>query len=151
MADEIERKFLVHTAKLPKLKGGTLYTQGYLARKPAVRVRLSETSNPEAWLTIKGKGDIIRSEFEYSIPVEDAQELLLMCKFKLTKIRYLLDDGRHVWEIDQFTGAHEGLWLAEVELKKVTERFTRPKWLGLEVTKDPRYSNAALAEAGGVP
>jgi adenylate cyclase len=151
MAEEIERKFLVHTAKLPKLGQGTPYTQGYLARKPAVRVRLAESPRPEAWLTIKGKGDIIRPEFEYSIPVGNAKQLLTMCKFQLTKVRYHVDDGDHVWEIDQFTGAHKGLWLAEIELTREDEKFTRHKWLSTEVTTSPAYSNAALAEAGRSP
>ena len=92
-----------------------------------------------------------RSEFEYEIPPGDADELLSMCASKLTKIRYRLKVGEHVWEIDEFTGAHTGLWLAEIELDHEDAAFERPQWLGREVSEDPHYANSALAKAGRAP
>jgi CYTH domain-containing protein len=148
MNREIERKFLVHTDRLPELGEGEALVQGYLAFQPSVRVR---SAKARAWLTIKGPGQLERAEYEYEIPIDDARGLLQLCAATLTKIRRHVTVGEHVWDLDQFTGAHDGLWLAEVELSAVDEAFARPPWLGAEVTDDPRYTNAALARAGRPP
>jgi adenylate cyclase len=155
MPHEIERKFLVRTDALPPAArtGGARYAQGYLSTDPSVRVRLADGGTPgaRAWITIKGPGLRTRSEFEYAIPASDAEALLGLCRVSLTKIRRELHIGAHVWEVDEFTGAHAGLWLAEVELDDESERFEAPSWLGREVTEDPRYTNSALATAGTPP
>lgn len=155
MAHEIERKFLVHVDALPleARTGGTPFEQGYLATSPTVRVRLADGGSTEAraWITIKGPGLVTRSEFEYSIPPDDARALLGLCSTSLRKIRRKLPAGPHVWEVDEFTGAHAGLWLAEIELDAENEPFARPAWLAREVTADPRYSNSSLARAGAAP
>ena len=157
MAVEIERKFLVQKEALPDLGPGTLVDQGYLGRRPAIRVRVMSTPKleshwvKEAFLTIKGKGTVTRSEFEFGIPVEDAEQLLDMCAISLTKIRHYVTFGDYTWEVDEFTGAHQGLWLAEVELPTEDASFERPAWIGHEVTEDPRYSNVSLAEMGRAP
>ena len=141
MAVEIERKFLVREARLPKLEAPDELVQGYLSVKPAVRVRVrtAPSGKRSARLTIKGKGLRSRAEFEYPIPIADADALLKLCKRSLTKRRYQL--GR--WEIDEFTDRE--LWLAEIELEGEYEKFERPAWLGEEVTDDPSYSNSMLA------
>lgn len=155
MKQEIERKFLVHPERLPEdtRSGGVQITQGYLSFAPAVRVRLTEGTpeGPKAWLTIKGPGTVSRQEFEYEIPAEDARALLNICHASLTKIRHRVTVGNHVWDVDEFTGPHQGLWLAEVELSRPDEPFVRPDWIGEEVSHDPRYTNAALALAGRAP
>ena len=101
MALEIERKFLVDKRKLHKLNffSEELIEQGYLSQNPTVRVRMTET---QGFLTIKSstKG-ISRQEFEYEIPVSDAEELLKLCGRKvLRKYRRKVEYGGHVWEID---------------------------------------------------
>ena len=154
MGREIERKFLVRTERLPASArtGGARLTQGYLAHTPSVRVRIAESERgAEAWLTVKGPGMIERAEYEYAIPVDDARGLLELCAASLTKVRRHVEVGAHTWDLDEFTGAHAGLWLAEVELSAQTEEFERPDWLGEEVTDDPRYTNSALARAGRCP
>jgi adenylate cyclase len=106
-----------------------------------VRVRI--VSRPDgtrhAELTIKGKGLLTREEFNYPIPPEDAESLLRLCKKSLRKRRRKL--GR--WELDHFP--ERDLWLAEIELKSENEKFEHPRWLGVEVTDDPAYTNAQLA------
>jgi CYTH domain-containing protein len=152
---EIERKFLVDAARVPAAarQHGARFEQGYLSFTPSVRVRRSERdgAEPEAWITIKGPGMIDRAEFEYPIPAADARELLKLCAARLTKTRYRVPFGKHVWDLDEFSGAHHGLWLAEVELAAADESFERPPWLGIEVSGDARYANSALASAGRAP
>jgi adenylate cyclase len=142
MGVEIERKFLVLAHALPELPQGDELEQGYLSTDPAVRIRL--VARPDgtrhAALTIKGKGLLTRAEFEYPIPVEDAEAMLRLCKRSLRKVRRAL--GPFV--LDHFK--ERNLWLAEIELKSEDEAFEKPAWLGQEVTQDPRYSNTRLAE-----
>lgn len=157
---EIERKFLVRTSKVtPHLRGaGQRFTQGYLSARPSVRVRLDHGGH--AWLTIKGDaiddGDTLdgapaREEYEYEIPVADAKGLLALCKHKLDKVRHHVKVGAHVWEVDQFLGPHEGLWMAEIELSSPNESYETPDWVTDEVSDDGRYSNGALAKSGRAP
>jgi CYTH domain-containing protein len=155
MGVEIERKFLVQRDRLPTLDRARAaeIEQGYLSFEPSVRVRRATyaAQPPRAWITIKGRGTVERSEFEYAIPPEDAEALLAMCPAKLTKLRHRIDAGARHWDLDEFTGAHQGLWLAEIELERADEVFDRPAWLGAEVSHDARYTNGALARAGRVP
>lgn len=145
MALEIERKFLVHKEKLPTDLKGKRYVQGYLSHQKncVVRVRIAED---KAFLTIKGQQDgISRAEFEYSIPVEDAQGMLeLASQAPIEKTRYLHQHQGHLWEIDVFEGANNGLIVAEIELSSEDESFAKPEWLATEVSHDMRYTNASL-------
>lgn len=148
MGTEIERRFLVRVKRLPKLRTGSHYEQGYLSTKPVVRVR----ATPEGcWMTVKGPGKVSRGEWEYPIPARDADEMLELCKARLTKTRRKVRVGAHTWDLDEFLGRHEGLWIAEVELLSVEEGFELPEWVGREVTYDSRYSNASLARAARPP
>ena len=145
MALEIERKFLVDKRKLYKLNffSEEKISQGYLSRRPTVRVRLTDT---RAFLTVKSstKG-ITRQEFEYEIPIADAEELLKLCGRKvLKKYRRKVEFGGHVWELDFFMGRHAGLVLAEVELSSPDEPLALPDWVTREVSGDARYFNANL-------
>jgi CYTH domain-containing protein len=146
MAAEIERKFLVTGEAWRGGPPGVRMTQGYLTLDPdrTVRVRLA---GDEAWLTVKGRTrGITRSEFEYSIPVADARALLEIClPAVIDKTRHRVDFGGHVWEVDVFHGANEGLVLAEVELDDESACPELPPWAGEEVSADPRYYNANLA------
>lgn len=146
MAAEIERKFLVRDDSWHDGSPGVRIAQGYLTMDPdrTVRVRLA---GDKAWLTIKGRTfGITRAEFEYHIPPDDARDLLEMClPSVIDKTRHRIEFGGHVWEVDVFHGANEGLVIAEVELADENVSPELPPWVGLEVSDDPRYYNANLA------
>ena len=147
MAQEIERKFLVQSEGWRGAPGKT-YRQGYLNRdmERTVRVR---TVEDKAYLTIKGEPTgIARSEYEYEIPVRDADELLnTLCEKPLIeKVRYKIEYGGLVWEVDEFFGENAGLIMAEVELESEDQPFDKPDWIGQEVTDDARYYNANLSQ-----
>lgn len=148
MAVEIERKFLVTGDGWRVGAVGEPYRQGYLGRtdQATVRVRVAGQS---AFLTVKGEElGRVRAEFEYSIPIDDAEEMLrtLCGRNLIEKTRYeVVHDGR-VWHVDEFGGPNRGLVLAEVELDHPESEFERPDWVGREVTEDPRYRNASLVE-----
>ncbi len=147
MAKEIERKFLVsNTAMLRDLKGDRI-AQGYLNTNPerTVRVRIM---NSEAWITIKSKTvGISRDEFEYPIPVADAEQLLMLCETTpINKKRYPLRDKNKDWVIDEFFDDNQGLVIAEIELTHEKEPIDKPDWLGEEVSDDQRYFNSALSK-----
>ena len=145
MAKEIERKFLVNTSKLPTLSKGHIMKQGYIPTQGiTVRARIS---NDKAFLTLKGRATgLSRSEFEYPIPVEDAQQILNeLCAHPLIeKTRYLIPYGKHTWELDIFEGENEGLIVAEIELGREDESFAKPEWITQEVSYDTKYRNSNL-------
>lgn len=146
MGQEIERKFLVRGDDWRRPSTGKTYRQGYLStvKERTVRVR---TINDKGFLTIKGiTRGVSRSEFEYEIPAEEANQLLDdLCERPLIeKRRYTIPAGRHTWEVDEFFGENEGLIVAEIELASESEAFERPGWIGEEVSSDPRYFNANL-------
>ena len=147
MGIEIERKFLV-TGDAWKLAPAVPYAQGYLNRdkQRTVRVRVVEG---QAWLTIKGvSAGATRAEFEYAIPVADAEQLLALCDGPLVrKLRRVVVHEGSTWEIDEFQGDNAGLVVAEIELRSEDEAFAAPAWLGEEVTHDARYFNSSLATA----
>lgn len=147
MGVEIERKYLIDPQKLPLQDAslGVLLEQFYLARDPWVRVRIAPR---EAWLTIKGRGNLTRAEFEYPIPIEDAQAMRPLGVGRLVKRRFTFPYEGHVWEIDQFLEPFADFWLAEIELESADEGFSLPPWVTEEVTHDNRYSNAKLAIHG---
>ena len=146
MGQEIERKFLVRGDDWRRLATGKTYRQGYLStiKERTVRVR---TIDDKGFLTIKGiSRGVSRSEFEYEIPAEEANQLLDdLCERPLIeKRRYKIPAGRHTWEVDEFFGENDGLIVAEIELASESEAFERPSWIGEEVSSDPRYFNANL-------
>jgi len=147
MGMEIERKFLLRDDTWrEEADPGTVFRQGYLGSDPerTVRVRLA---GERAWLTIKGASHgARRAEFEYAIPVDDAQQLLGLClPTVIDKTRYRVTDAGHTWEVDVFAGANAPLVLAEVELTHDDEAVHLPAWIGDEVTGDPRYQNSQLS------
>jgi adenylate cyclase len=148
MAVEIERKFLVKGEAWRSLAPGTVYRQGYIASEKSrtVRVRIA---GEKGYLTIKGSSHgISRLEFEYEIPVTDAAELLdALCDRPLVeKTRRRIPWAGLVWEVDEFSGANQGLVVAEVELSSPEQPISFPEWIGQEVSDDPRYYNAQLAK-----
>ncbi len=59
-------------------------------------------------------------------------------------MRYLVKHKDWTYEVDEFFGENEGLVIAEIELKNEDELFSKPIWLGQEVTGDIRYYNSLL-------
>ena len=147
MGIEIERKFLV-VGDAWRQAPATAYAQGYLNRdkQRTVRVRVVQQ---QAWLTIKGaNAGATRAEFEYPIPLADAEQLLALCDGPLVrKLRRIVEHAGSRWEIDEFQGDNAGLVVAEIELASEQASFEKPAWLGAEVTHDPRYYNSNLAAA----
>jgi len=146
MAKEIERKFLVDPAQLPPLENPHIIRQGYIPTQGTATVRV-RISNEEAFLTLKGRATgISRSEFEYPIPVADAEKMLseLCARPLIEKKRYLVPYRGHTWELDIFEGENAGLIVAEIELSDENEVFEKPRWITEEISFDPRYRNANL-------
>ncbi len=145
---EIERKFLVKKGDAYKSVAfsSSHIQQGYIPADGAtVRVR---TRDDKAYLTIKGKsvnGGMTRYEFEKEITLDEARQLLLLCKGGvIDKRRYLVKSGSHTFEVDEFYGDNEGLVLAEVELSDEAEAFEKPSFIGVEVTGDKRFYNSHM-------
>lgn len=145
MAIEIERKFLVNS-KDWKISEPVQIRQGYLNRDPDRTVRIRAAGN-QAWITVKGRTiGSVRSEFEYPIPLDDADALLLLCERPLLeKRRYHFEHDGRTWEVDEFLGANVGLVVAEIELDTPDAEFSMPSWIGIEVTNDSRYFNSNLS------
>ena len=146
MATEIERKFLLRDTGFLQGLPGERICQGYLSDAVDATVRVRLVGN-QGFLTIKGRSHgISRSEFEYPIPATDAEQLLAMCgASRIDKTRYRIPHGGHLWEVDVFSGANEGLVVAEIELASEAGVFARPDWLGEEVSHDSRYFNSQLS------
>ncbi len=144
---EIERKFLVKGDFLPFVTKKEKIVQAYLCNTPEKNVRV-RVMGEKAYITIKGpsnKNGFSRCEFEYEIPVADAEEILNLCESGfIEKIRHYIVYENHTFEVDVFYGANEGLVIAELELESESQDFFKPDWLGKEVTGDVRYYNAYL-------
>ena len=147
---EIERKFLVISEdyKTEAISSKKI-VQGFLNthKKRTVRVRIVDS---QGFLTIKGKSSkdgTSRFEWETEIELNDAKQLLKLCeKEVISKVRYEVKVGEHVYEIDEFKGSNNGLTIAEIELKDVSENFKKPDWLGKEVTGKTKYYNSQLSK-----
>lgn len=146
---EIEYKYLVDIEKWNKIvkPKGELIVQGFIynSKECVVRIRIK---GKKGFLTLKGetKG-ITRKEFEYEIPLNEAEEIIKSFTQKhIRKIRYEIPYHSHIWEIDVFKGPLKGLILAELEVKSENEKFTIPDWVTENVSSDPKYYNAVLIE-----
>jgi adenylate cyclase len=149
---EIERKFLVLNQDfIDFATAKNRIIQGYISTNPERTVRIRVKGN-NGFLTIKGKGNssgATRLEWETEIPVADAEKLMSLCeKGIIDKIRYEIPYGKHIYEVDVFSGDHQGLVIAEIELTHEEESFEKPIWLGKEVTGDVKYYNAYLSKNG---
>jgi adenylate cyclase len=154
MGIEIERKFLViGDAWRAEAARRQRMAQGYIndaasvdagTQKASVRVRIA---GENAALNLKSREvGASRQEFEYAIPLADAEALLALCVGgAIDKTRHYVERGAHVWEVDEFHGDNAGLVVAEIELGAVDEAFEKPSWLGMEVTELTRYYNLALS------
>ena len=147
MGIEIERKYTVNPVQAPVSNQFIHIKQGYLNSDPNRCVRIRITGE-QAYLTIKGASEgPTRAEFEYSIPKKDAEELMRLCETEpISKTRYFIEHGNHLWELDIFEGPNKGLAVAEIELNSENETFELPDWVEKEVTEDYRYANAWLSQ-----
>jgi len=146
---EIERKFLVKDGSfIERAFRKRHIVQGYICadKERSVRIRICDD---EGFLTIKSASNErgwSRYEFEQSVPISDAYELMCLCGSGLIdKTRYDVQCGNHTWEVDVFHGENEGLVVAEIELATEEEAFELPDWAGKEVSGDPKYYNMMLA------
>ena len=147
MGKEVERKFLVSgTAWRALAEADIRILQFYLATAPGRTVRIRISDGASARLTLKfGSGMRERDEFEYPIPLEDAEELVEFAVGRvIEKTRHHLALGPGEWTVDEFTGDNDGLVLAEIELGPDESLGAPPSWLGQDVTEDDRYANANL-------
>ncbi|KFN43751.1 hypothetical protein N790_10940 [Arenimonas malthae CC-JY-1] len=155
MGIEIERKFLlagdgwrVAAVKSVRMAQGYINDMAALRegrQNASVRVRIAGDA---AFLNLKSRElGSTRQEFDYPIPVADAEALLALCVGgRIDKVRHYVEHAGHTWEVDEFAGDNAGLVVAELELGSADEAFERPSWLGREVTEELRYYNLALAE-----
>jgi adenylate cyclase len=146
MPIEIERKFLVTNDSWKMSARGIPFKQGYLStdKERTVRVRIAGN---QGLITIKGLSHgIARTEFEYDIPVADAQIMLdtLCIKPLIEKMRYTVMYNQLQWEVDEFLGDNQGLVVAEIELAAIDQQIDLPDWVGRDVSDDPRYFNSSL-------
>lgn len=165
MITEIERKFLVDHEKLdfdsikcdPIFRQRLEIKQSFMVSQPDISVRARITTSPDG-INLSGEIPIncklcvkigvgpVRREFEQSIPFTEAIDLLELYPM-IHKMRYVfhIKGSTRRWEVDQFFGKHEGLWLAEIELDSLDEEIKLPDWIGKEVTWDAEYYNCNLA------
>jgi len=146
MAKEIERKFLVKNLNFKELGVCTEIEQGYICTEKERVVRVRRYGD-RAFLTIKSASvGFARDEFEYEIPLDDAQKMLetICIQPTIKKCRYVVPFEGKKWEIDVFECENSGLIIAEIELENENETFTIPDFIGEEVTNDVRYYNAYI-------
>lgn len=147
MPIEIERKFLLlNNNWREQVKTSYRIRQGYMGEidKASVRIRVQ---GDRANINIKSAGlSMRRMEYEYEIPLDEAEEMLdQLCKQpQIDKTRFIVEQGKFKWEIDEFYGDNEGLLVAEIELDDENEAFDKPEWLGKEVTEEAGYYNVNL-------
>lgn len=146
---EIEYKFLVDIEKWEQMDKPqpVRIVQGYLSKDvlSTVRVRIK---GEKGYITVKSKTiGHTRDEYEYEIPLLDAQAMLsTLVDKKIDKLRFALKYNGKTWEVDQFQGKLEGLYLAEIELQSEDESFDIPEWVMKDVSGDPNYFNSVLIE-----
>ena len=146
MGVEIERKFLLTGDAWRALGQPVLLRQGYLSLDPERTVRV-RVEGEGAVITIKSKSvGATRGEWEYPLPLADANDLLdrVCVQPIIEKYRSRIALAGHTWEVDEFLGANKGLLFAEIELASEDQAFSKPDWIGEEVTHDRRYFNSNL-------
>ena len=146
---EIEYKYLVDKEKwdaIDKPKP-TLIVQGFISKSEDVVVRV-RIKGDKGFLTLKGKSNgISRTEFEYEIPVQEAESILKEFTSKsIRKQRYEVNFQGKMWEVDVFEDKLAGLILAELEVESEDESFELPNWVTEDVSTDPNYYNAVLID-----
>lgn len=144
---EIERKFLVAgEGWRAAASGASEFRDGLLGQFAHGKVRI-RLDGDKAWITVKGaRQGIARPEFEYEIPLADAEAMLAnLCHGRIiAKTRSFIPHGGLVWTVDEFRGPLEGVVLAEVELDAEEQALSPPDWVGAEVTGDLRFRQSTM-------
>tara|TARA_B100000965_G_scaffold149263_1_gene124217 strand:- start:41 stop:541 length:501 start_codon:yes stop_codon:yes gene_type:complete len=149
MGIEIERRFLVKNEDWrSKVILSEEFSQAYLNSSTdewTTRIRIID--NNQAYITLKSSlNGLVNNEFEYSIPIRDATELIKLSKYKIIKTRYQLKINNKNWVVDLFDGSNYSLKIAEIELESESEEIQVPSWCGQEITGFKSLSNAFLAK-----
>jgi adenylate cyclase len=147
MGTEIERKFLVRSDFKHLAVRKIRIRQSYFCIDPerVIRLRITDEKGLLTFKSSPGKNSFSRKEWEFDIPLTEAEEMLGIClPGQVDKTRYIIPVGKHFFEVDEFHGKNEGLVIAELELTSESDEFERPEWLGEEVTGNPRYYNSNL-------
>ena len=150
MAIEIERRFLVLGEEWKKIsEGSQKFRQGYLASGiNGWNIRIRIYGEEKAWLTLKAKTkSLANNEFEYEIPLNDAEKIWEMTSERIYKTRYFLNISNKKWVIDSFQKQNHPLIIAEIELQSEEEVLEIPKWCIEEITGQYEWSNASLAKS----
>ena len=153
MGKEVERKFLVSSAEWRGLVEADIrIRQFYLAAAPGRTVRVRISDGVSAMLTLKfGSTARERDEFEYPIPLSEAEEILAFAIGRvIEKTRHHVRHRGYLYEVDVFGGVLAGLVVAELETPEDVPDEMLPAWLDREVTGESRFYNASLA-LGGIP
>ena len=111
-----------------------------------VRVRIA---GDVATVAIKGpRIGIVRAEFEYEIPIVDAERMLsTMCQDDtLEKQRFFVEDAGATWQVDVYGSILQGVVIAEIELKQESQELILPRWIGKEVTGNSFYKKINMRE-----
>ena len=143
---EIERKFTVN--KIPKkITNSFVIEQFYMLIDKDFVQRLRIFDDKKAIISLKQNcSGLKRYEFEYEIPLVDAQKIISIGNFlSIKKIRHELIIDNIKWEVDQFLEKNKGLVIAEVELQKEDQKLNLPKWIEKDVTNQNKYYNYNLA------
>ena len=143
---EIERKFLIK--KIPgHCKNKVHIKQYYIHVDDKLVQRLRFFDHQKTIISLKENcAGLSRYEFEYEIPLKDAQKIVSITNSKfIEKIRHIIYFDSMKWEIDEFLGDNKGLLIAEVELENENQKITLPDWIENEVTKQNKYFNYNLA------
>ncbi len=150
MAKEIEKKYLVIKEKLPELKNGQLYLQGYLCLSPLIRFRVVGN---DTCINIKKMkpGSVTREEFEFhnQLTGEEVTELIdLTVKKPIQKTRYKIEHSGMIWEVDVYQGDNEGLITADIEMPSENFKLVFPDWVNKDrdITNDEKYFNRNLGD-----
>lgn len=149
MKVEIERKFLLASDGWRKLVERTDYIRdGLVAVSDGRKTRVRIIGN-RATLAVKTKRVAVsRFEFEYDIPLADAELMLVSCDSStISKHRHYVPYGGLLWEIDEYDGLLKGVVLAEVELTEIDQPLDIPPWIGHEVTAEAPYRKLNMLQA----
>ena len=151
MAIEIEKKFIVKNDNWKNFVTNKFTCkQAYLSENNQITTRIRITPN-NGYITIKGpQKNISRLEFEYQIPINDAEHLFSLCSHRIFKTRYILNHYNDEWVVDVFEKNHLGLIIAEIELKSENQKFKVPTWIGKDISTDRKYSNFCLAKSNKI-
>jgi adenylate cyclase len=140
---EIERKFLVASDEWRQLAVRSVRLRdGLIAAFKDRKVRVRIVGDDIATIAIKGpRIGIAQAEFEYEIPIVDAERMLsTICQDDtLEKERFFVEDAGGTWHVDVYSGILQGVVIAEIELKHEDQELILPRWIGKEVTGDPFF------------